>query len=273
VQDNDGEWSDWDNTTLVVYPNAPPVATGGSDVGHARFDDVIVFSGSGSDSDGSIVAYEWTSDIDGFLSNEEYFNITGFTVGNHTISFRVQDNDGDWSDWETSVLVISNTTACSPSYSMYLEKYVFYSLDEIDIWIDFKCLELNGLNEFEYYVYPINDPNDIMWSEAYDEDSWNINQESFTKGDQSIRKYKPAGYYHIVSELKNGGVVQHYDVITFCIKADDFDNACSYGSDGSGDDGSDGGGIPPLSVILTISAWVSLANIAIAVIALRLRPE
>ena len=112
-----------------------------------------------------------------------------------------------------------------------------------------------------------------MWSEAYDEDSWNINQESFTKGDQSIRKYKPAGYYHIVSELKNGGVVQHYDVITFCIKADDFGNACSYGSDGSGDDGSDGGGIPPLSVILTISAWVSLANIAIAVIALRLRPE
>jgi uncharacterized delta-60 repeat protein len=42
--------------------------------------------------------------------------------------------------------------------------------------------------------------------------------------------------------------------------------------DSGGGDG-DGIGIPPLSVILTIFAWVSLANIAIAVIALRLRPE
>ncbi|SVB29248.1 uncharacterized protein METZ01_LOCUS182102, partial [marine metagenome] len=54
--------------------------------------------------------------------------------------------------------------------------------------------------------------------------------------------------------------------------ASDGDGNDGDGNDGDGNDG-DGGGIPPLSVILTIFAGVSVANIAIAVIALRLRPE
>jgi PKD repeat protein len=58
----------------------------------------VFFNGTGSDSDGTIVAYEWTSDIDGVLSDEEDFSTTGLSVGNHTITFRVQDNDGLWSD-------------------------------------------------------------------------------------------------------------------------------------------------------------------------------
>ena len=72
----------------------------------ARFDEEITFSGTGSDSDGTVVAYEWSSSIDGFLSDEEDFSITGFSVGNHTISFRVQDNDGEWSSWSTAELYI-----------------------------------------------------------------------------------------------------------------------------------------------------------------------
>ena len=72
----------------------------------ARSGNEISFSGSGEDYDGIIVAYEWTSSLDGFLSNEKDFSTTGFSVGNHSISFRVQDNGGGWSDYENETLVV-----------------------------------------------------------------------------------------------------------------------------------------------------------------------
>jgi outer membrane protein assembly factor BamB len=110
VQDNDGDWSYvW--TMLQIYPNAPPVATIDSITpSSARFDAEVTFSGSGSDSDGTVVAYEWNCGLDGFLSDETDFSITGFSVGNHPISFRVQDNDGEWSEWDTAELEIYPNT-------------------------------------------------------------------------------------------------------------------------------------------------------------------
>ena len=108
VQDNDGEWSEWNTAALVVNPNAPPVATIESITPlPARFDAEVTFSGSSSDSDGTVMAYEWNSSQDGFLSDEEDFSITGLSVGNHTIHFRVQDNDGEWSEWNTAALVVN----------------------------------------------------------------------------------------------------------------------------------------------------------------------
>jgi hypothetical protein len=107
VQDNDGGWSDYDSRTLVVYPNSLPIAV--IDLispSPARFSDEIFFNGSGEDSDGTVVAYEWTSSIDGFLSDEEDFSITGLSDGNHYISFGVQDNDGGWSDYDSTTLVV-----------------------------------------------------------------------------------------------------------------------------------------------------------------------
>jgi murein DD-endopeptidase MepM/ murein hydrolase activator NlpD len=64
------------------------------------------FIGTGADTDSEgtraeIVAYEWTSDIDGFLSDQSTFSLasTALTNGLHTITFRVQDNEGLWSDY------------------------------------------------------------------------------------------------------------------------------------------------------------------------------
>ena len=107
VQDNDGGWSGWDTAGLVVNSNVPPVATIDSIIpSPARFvNEDVTFSGTGSDSDDTIVAYEWKSSRDGFLSNEEDFTTTGFSVGNHTISFRVQDNSGAWSEWDVAGLI------------------------------------------------------------------------------------------------------------------------------------------------------------------------
>ena len=95
-----------DNAVYLFLNNLPPTATIDSIVpSPARFDAEIFFSGSGSDSDGTVVAYEWISSRDGFLSDEEDFSITGLDAVTHTISFRVQDNDGEWSGWDTAVLV------------------------------------------------------------------------------------------------------------------------------------------------------------------------
>jgi WD40 repeat protein len=87
--------------------NLPPTATIDSIFpSPARFDAEVTFSGTGSDSDGTVVAYEWTSDIDGFLSDEGDFSMTDLGVGYHNIRFRVQDNDGEWSSWSTAELYV-----------------------------------------------------------------------------------------------------------------------------------------------------------------------
>ncbi len=61
----------------------------------------IAFTGHGADQDGSIQAYEWSSDRDGTLSTAASFNTNGLSVNHHTITFKVRDNDGLWSDPDT----------------------------------------------------------------------------------------------------------------------------------------------------------------------------
>jgi hypothetical protein len=103
VKDNDGEWSDWDTAELVIYPNNPPVAN--IDLiapSPAEKGVEATFNGTGVDSDGTVVAYLWESSIDGELSTDEDFSINDLSIGHHTITFRVQDNDGAWSDFSTN---------------------------------------------------------------------------------------------------------------------------------------------------------------------------
>lgn len=64
--------------------------------------DTVIFSGSGADGDAEgagIAAWEWTSDLDGELSTQEKFSLaaSGLMSGTHTIAFRVQDDEGNWS--------------------------------------------------------------------------------------------------------------------------------------------------------------------------------
>ncbi|MBU2496189.1 MAG: hypothetical protein KJ935_06820, partial [Candidatus Omnitrophica bacterium] len=58
--------------------------------------DTVSFSGEGKR--GVIIAYEWSSDLDGPLSNNKSFTTSTLSVGVHTISFRVQSSNGLWSD-------------------------------------------------------------------------------------------------------------------------------------------------------------------------------
>jgi hypothetical protein len=57
----------------------------------------ILFSGSGTDVDGTVTGYSWRSDIDGVFGNTAVLTTTALSVGTHMIYLKVQDNDGLWS--------------------------------------------------------------------------------------------------------------------------------------------------------------------------------
>jgi hypothetical protein len=62
--------------------------------------EIVTFEGHGIDPnpDGTIIAYNWRSSRDGDLSTEPEFSTSSLSPGTHTIWFRVQDNNQDWSD-------------------------------------------------------------------------------------------------------------------------------------------------------------------------------
>jgi N-acetylneuraminic acid mutarotase len=69
----------------------------------------ITFTGSGSDSDGTIIAYKWRSSINGTIGNSASFAISTLGVGTHTIYFSVEDNAGQWSPEATAVVTVNAT--------------------------------------------------------------------------------------------------------------------------------------------------------------------
>ena len=78
-------------TINYVHPNVAKQRT-----------DTVVFAGSGADGDDAgagVVAWEWTSDLAGVLSTQEDFRVEAYSLvtGTHTISLRVQDDEGNWS--------------------------------------------------------------------------------------------------------------------------------------------------------------------------------
>lgn len=69
-------------------------------------DQTVTFNGHGTD-DGTILAWEWVSSLDGSLSTAEDFSSSTLSVGTHTIKFRVQDNEEQWSTYATESLTIT----------------------------------------------------------------------------------------------------------------------------------------------------------------------
>jgi len=120
VQDNNGSWSSPVFFTLIIQPytpgtNLPPTASiSYITPSPAISGQIISFSGSGSDPDGSIIAYNWSSNISGFLSNSHSFTTSSLPEGTHLISFSVQDNNGSWSVPATFTLTITIAKNAKP---------------------------------------------------------------------------------------------------------------------------------------------------------------
>ena len=71
----------------------------------------VTFTGHGTDSDGSIAAYEWKSGIAGLLGSLSTFSTATLAEGTHTITLRVQDNEGAWSSAVSRTLQVAGQTS------------------------------------------------------------------------------------------------------------------------------------------------------------------
>jgi phosphate transport system substrate-binding protein len=81
-------------TILSISPN--PTTYGES----------VTFTGSGTDTNGTVVGYKWISSIDGYLNNSSSFSTSKLSTGTHTIYFRVQNDNGEWSDAVSTILLV-----------------------------------------------------------------------------------------------------------------------------------------------------------------------
>lgn len=89
--------------------NYPPIAVIDSIVPNpATHGEEVIFTGYGVDRDGSIIAYKWRSHIDNYLSTSSSFSTNTLSVGNHSIYFMVQDDDGAWSNEISRVLTVTS---------------------------------------------------------------------------------------------------------------------------------------------------------------------
>ena len=64
----------------------------------ATVDEAVTLNGHGTDTDGSVIAYNWASKTDGEIGTTASLTTSALSIGTHIILFRVQDNDGVWSD-------------------------------------------------------------------------------------------------------------------------------------------------------------------------------
>lgn len=92
VTDNDGATgTDTVDIEVLKLDKAPPIADAGTDIVVDIGESIVLNASGSSDRDGNIVSYMWSEDGD-VLSNAISFE-TIFSVGNHTITLTVTDND------------------------------------------------------------------------------------------------------------------------------------------------------------------------------------
>jgi len=96
------------NNLPIAYIDAilPALAAAGS---------TITFSGHGIDNGGTIVSYEWRSNLEGFLSNQQSFTSNTLSTGTHMIYFKVKDNASQWSAETSGTVVITPKIVNKPT--------------------------------------------------------------------------------------------------------------------------------------------------------------
>lgn len=128
---------------IIDTPVADPSVTVGGPVD---------FTGTGVDSDGVIVAYSWTCVAAvgvcpaAFpLNVEDPGNVVFGTIGTYTITFNVQDDDGDWDPTPDT----RSVTVLAPGSDPYM-KIILFSADPLgfpaDVTPDFTKLDVRVKN-------------------------------------------------------------------------------------------------------------------------------
>lgn len=106
-----------EEATIVMLENQPPVAY--IDLitpNPANKSDWIAFTGHGSDSDGSIMSYNWRSSLNGTIGTTATLNISTLSEGTHNIYFSVMDNSGAWSPEVSATVIMKGPITEDPLY-------------------------------------------------------------------------------------------------------------------------------------------------------------
>ena len=112
------ELKDSEPVTCLETPNEDPTCSllsATPDSGDAPL--LVEFTGSGTDTDGSIVAYEWDFDGDGIWDNTTLINTDSHTYDTpdtYTAKLRVQDDDGAWSSIPAACTQVITVTEAGP---------------------------------------------------------------------------------------------------------------------------------------------------------------
>jgi len=89
---------------ITIIPNAT-INTANDSI--YLFNEAINLNGEGDDSDGELVAYEWSSNVVGIIGTNESIEISNLQPGYHNISFRVKDDHGYWSEPDSIIIYIN----------------------------------------------------------------------------------------------------------------------------------------------------------------------
>jgi hypothetical protein len=76
--------------------------------------ETVTFTGHGIDPDGTVGAYSWRSSLDEDLSTAASFTTSSLSPGTHTIWFKVQDDDGEWSKQVLATVIVVPTGVSQP---------------------------------------------------------------------------------------------------------------------------------------------------------------
>ncbi|MGQ9591091.1 MAG: golvesin C-terminal-like domain-containing protein [Planctomycetota bacterium] len=84
----------------------PRLVNSGASPNPATTGETVTFEALASDPEEAIRRFEWNSSIDGFLGDAASFSRSDLSQGEHTITVRVQDAAGLWSEWKRFKLAI-----------------------------------------------------------------------------------------------------------------------------------------------------------------------
>jgi len=97
VTDETG-WSSLSYSKMIAITLIPNATINTANDSIYLFNEAINLNGEGDDADGELVAYEWSSNMEGILGTNESIEISNLRPGYHNISFRVKDDHGYWSN-------------------------------------------------------------------------------------------------------------------------------------------------------------------------------
>ena len=188
VEDDDGDWSTEKSETLIInLPNNSPTAFIDSiSPNPAEEGETVSFVGHGEDSDGTIIGYSWRSSRDGSLSTESSFSSSSLSVGTHTIFFKVEDDDGDWSDEASKSLIVKPSGNNNPPNKPF--KLIGPTSGKINTQYQYTTNTTDPDGDDVYYMFDWGNGSSGQWLGPYTAgDTMNAFHAWTAKGTYSIK--------------------------------------------------------------------------------------